>query len=268
MSRWNQPRPFDWRVPSSPSSFCVCVIRDREFSPEPMIFLVYNHPDEARRSGSNDGKPAGYGMPGGGLNPEWLENQEQAAKREGGNESGLMIKNVRLIPVPGKKNKLLILDKKTGKLNRTVLYEDGKQESVKIAPSEKAVPNPFNIYLAAVDWINSRSREFFLNFKKELVAESGCTEELIARLGLSTNGLTREELLRFGVDEEEVDEIGGFALLPINLLRGMHNNKWFFLDQDEDPDMYFKNNKVGPTSYVYQSHVERILKGLDIMGVA
>ena len=280
MYRRNQPRPLNWRgLPSSPSSFTIPLIKDESFSPELMTFLVYNRPDNTKTAvvlpdqlgrfneDNKDGKPAGYGMPGGGLNPEWMENQEGAAIREGANESGLRITRVRLVPVPGDKNKLLILNRKTEKLVRWIPYSDGKQVSVKLKPSEKAVLNPFNVYTADVDWFNSKPREFFLNLKNELISEESCTEEDIAQFGLSINTLTSGELLKLGVDKEEVAEIGGFALLPVRLLRWMWENKWFLLNHDEDPDQRSRFPDK-PTSYVYYSHIKRILQGLDIMGVA
>lgn len=288
MPRWYRSRSVDWGgLPSSPTSFCIFTIRDSAFSPELMVFLVYNHADKgkrgplarlvepdvtlynapnaldaARAGNKKKGKPTGYGMPGGGTNPEWLESQEGAAVREGGNESGIRVIRTRLIPIPGKKNKALILNKKTGEFIRYVLYADSQQESIELKPWEKISLNPMNYYLADVDWFNSKPREFLLGLKNELIVE-GCTEEIVAQWGVSINTLTRKELLELGVDEEEVDEIGGFALLPVSLLRQMWKDKWFYLNPEED-----RENRLDPTSYVYYSHVMRILEGLDTMGVA
>ncbi len=288
--RWEKPpKPVDWRgQPSSPTSFCIFPIRDgAEFSPELMVFLVYNHADKGRknplaqlvgfdaqqRGGRKRGKPDAYGMPGGGLNPEWLETAEGAAIREGGNESGVRVVRARLIPIPGKKNKALILNKKTDERTRPeIMYADGQQVHIELMPNEKLLLNPMNYYLADVDWFNSRVREFLIGLKNDLITEGKCTAEDIAKFGISINTLTREELLALGVDEEEVGkigdpeeacEIGGFALLPVSLLRNMWENKWFYLNPDEDRD-----NPLNPTSYVYYSHVKRILEGLDIMGVS
>ena len=232
-----------------------------------MILLVYNHADKGKKKG----KPAGYGMPGGGLNPEWLETVERAAIREGENESGVRIIRTHLIPVPGKKNKALVLNKKTGEFIRYVLYADSRQESIELKPWEKLHLNPMNYFLANIDWFNSKVREFLLGLKNELIID-GCTEEVIAQWGLSINTLTREKLLELGVDEEEVGkisdpkevcEIGGFALLPVSFLKWMRDNKRFYLNPDED-----RENQLDPTSFVYPSHVKRILEGLDIMGIA
>jgi ADP-ribose pyrophosphatase YjhB (NUDIX family) len=278
-------RPIDWRgLPSSPTSFCIFPIRDPAFSPELMVLLVYNHADKgkknalilltdqdelpaglnelAQRSDKKKGKPAGYGMPGGGLNPEWLESMECTAIRESGNESGVKVVRVRLIPIPGEKNKALILNKKAGEFVRCVLYTDSQQASITIRPWEKVLLNPMNYYIADVEWVKSRAREFLIYLKNELVAKSVCTEEAIARLGISVNDLTRDELLALKVHPEEVDEIGGFALLPIRLLRQMIEDKRFYLNPEED-----RENRLDPTSYIYRSHVERIIQGLDIMGV-
>jgi len=275
MARWGRPRSVDWRgLTSSPTSFCIFPIRDEEFSSELMVFMVYNHTDKGRRQSplvllseyqygdKKRGKPAGYGMPGGGINPEWLENPESAAIREGGNESGIRVINVRPIPIPGKKNKALILHKRTDELIRWVFYSDSQQESIELKPWEKVLPNPMNYYLAKVYWLGSKPREFFLNLKSELVSEGSCVEEDIARDGLSVNTLTQDELLELGVYREEVEEMGGFALLPVRSLRNMLKNKRFFLNPEES-----RENVLDPTSYVYKSHVERILQGLEIMGV-
>ena len=286
--RWGKPESVDWRgQPSSPTSFCIFPIRDKEFSPELNIFLVYNHADKGRKNplaqllgfdaqqqkgGKRKGKPAAYGMPGGGLNPEWLETTEKTAIREGGNESGIRVVRAHLIPIPGEKNKALILDKRTSDLIRWVTYTDGQQVHIELRSQEKLLLNPMNYYLTEVDWFNSKVKEFLLNLKNDLIAEGVCTEEAIAQQGLSINTLTREELLGLGVDEEEVGkktdpeeicEIGGFALLPVGLLRWMWENKRFYLNPDED-----RENPLDPTTYVYYSHVMRILEGLDIMGVA
>jgi len=284
--RWGKPKSVDWRgLPSSPTSFCIFPIRDKEFSPELNIFLVYNHADKGRkkpldellgfdtrqRGGKIKGKPAAYGMPGGGQNPEWLETKEGAAIREGGNESGIGVIRAHLIPIPGEKNKALILDKRTGDLIRWVPYTDGQQVHIELRPQEKLLLNPMNYYLTEVDWFNSKVREFLLSLKNDLVAEGVCTEA-IAQQGLSINTLSRAELIALGVDEEEVGkktdpeeicEIGGFALLPVSFLRWMWDNKQFYLNPEED-----RENPLVPTTYVYYTHVMRILEGLDIMGVA
>ncbi|MBI2674332.1 MAG: hypothetical protein HYX22_01140 [Candidatus Yanofskybacteria bacterium] len=285
--RWGKPKSVDWRgQPSSPTSFCIFPIKDEAFSPELKIFLVYNRADKgrnkpldellgfgARQGGIKKGKPAAYGMPGGGQNPEWLETTEGAAIREGGNESGIRVTRARLIPIPEKKNKALILDKKTDERTRPeIMYADGQQVHVELMPNEKLLLNPMNYYLADVDWFNSRVREFLVGLKNDLIAEGKCTAEDIAQFGISINTLAREELLALGVDEEEVGkkdepeelcEIGGFALLPVSLLRWMWENKRFYLNPEED-----RENPLEPTTYVYYSHVKRILEGLDIMGVA
>lgn len=276
--RWGWPKSVNWKgLPSSSTSFCIFTIRDSEFSPELLIFLVYNHADKGGKKvsllaefdsieGKKKGKPAGYGMPGGGgLNPEWLENQEDTAVREGSHESGIRVIRTRLIPMPGK-NKVLFLDKRTDELIRWVPYEDGKQASIKLRPGEKILLNPMNYYLADVDWLNSKPRKFFLKLRDELITGGVCTQEDVARFGLSINTLTREGLLELGVDEEEVDEIGGFALLPISFLRWMWESNQFFLDLDEEPKQRFEKDAL--TTYVYYSHVKRILEGLEIMGVA
>ena len=287
--RWGgKPKPVNWRgLPTSPTSFCIFTIKDETFSPETMVFLVSNHADKGRKQvllftglenteSRKKGKPAGYGMPGGGVNPEWLENQEGAAVREGGNESGVRVVKVRLIPIPGKKNKALILNKRTGELIRYVMYSDGRQVSIELKPNEKMLLNSMNYYLAEVDWFNSKPRGFLLNLKNELIADGACTEEDIAKEGISINTLTREELLALGVDEEEVGkvgdpqekcEIGGFALLPVSHLRWMKEHNQFLLNPDENPEDR-KRNPDMPTSYVYYSHVMRILEGLEIMGAA
>ncbi len=277
-------RSIDWRgLPSSPTSFCIFPIRDEAFSPKLMVLLVYNHADKGKKStlslladrddlpeGLNKivkssvkkkGKPAGYGMPGGGLNHEWLENMECTAIRESGNESGIRVIGVRLIPVPGKKNKALIMHKKTGELIRWVPYSDDQQVSLILSSWDKVILNPMNYYIADIDWFKSKAREFLLNLKEELVAK-GCTKEDIAHFGISINTLTMDQLITLNIHREEVDEIGGFALLPVRFLREMSENKRFYLDPEED-----RENRLEPTSYIYKNHVERILQGLDIMGV-
>ena len=286
--RWGKPESVDWRgQPSSPTSFCIFPIRDEVFSPELNIFLIYNRADKGKKNplaqllgfdvqqqkgGRKKGKPAAYGMPGGGLNPEWLETPEGAAIREGSNESGVRVVRARLIPIPGEKNKALILDKKTGELIRWVPYADGQQVHIELRSNEKLLLNPMNYYFSDVDWSNSKIREFLLNLKNNIIAEGACTGEDIAKFGISINTLTRKELIGLGIDEEEVGkasdpeetcEIGGFALLPVSFLRWMWENKQFYLDPDED-----RENPQNPTSYVYYSHVMRILEGLEIMGVA
>lgn len=282
-TRWRQQsRPLDQRgLPVSATSFIVPIIIDEEFSPEKMVFLVYNHADAIRKrdplspfpaelvdSRPKKGKPAGFGLPGGGVNPEHLENSEHAAIREGRNESGLKVTRVRLIKMPEEeKNKILILNKRTEELVRWTPYKDGQQPKVEIRPGEKAILNPLNYYLADVDWPVSKPREFFINLKNELLGDGACTAEDIAKFGLSVNTLTRDELLGLGVNEEEVAEIGGFALLPISYLRWMWENKWFFLDPEEDQG-HRKNNSSALTSYIYYSHIKRLIQILDITGVA
>lgn len=261
MAKRMEPKPVDWKeLPSSPTSFCIFTIRDPAFSSDLMILLVYNH---AEKNKERIGKPPGYGMPGGGINLEWLESREGAAIREGGNESGVKVTRVRLIPMQGEKNKALILNKKTGEFIRSVYYSDSRQTSLSIKPEEMVILNPINYYLADVDWFNSRTREFLLGFKNKLISDGFCSEEAVACNGVSINTLTRDILLALNIHRDEVDEIGGFAFLPITLLRQMWERKFFFLNPEED-----RENKLEPTSYIYKSHVERILQSLNIMGVA
>lgn len=279
MPRWQKPKPLNYSgLPVSVSSFNIIPIRDPLFSPETNVFVIYNHADRKKKSTpsllGNDpvsedrktGKPAGYGMPGGGVNSEYLEKSDGAAIREGTNESGVRIIRVREIPIQGDKNKVLIEDKRTGKL-RWIPYSDGQQKSVELKPWERATLNPMNYYLATVEWESSKTREFLVELRENLLAQGLRTKEDIADFGLAVNDLTQEELLALGIDREEVAEIGGFALLPFSFLKDMWQHKDFFINPDEDKDAYYRNGKVGPTTYVYRSHVERILQGLEIMGI-
>ena len=262
MDTWTKPKSIDWKgLPSFSTSFCIFTIRDVAFSPELMILLVYNHA-ESEKNKKRIGKPPGYGMPGGGLNPEWLESPEGAAMREGSNESGVKVERVRFIPIQGDKNKALIFNKKTGEFIRSVFYSDSKQVRLNINSEEMVTLNPLNYYLADLNWFSSKTREFFLGFKNKLISDGFCNEEAVARQGISINTLLRDELLALNVHREEVDEIGGFALLPVSLLRNMREKEWFYLHPNED-----RENRMNPTSYIYRSHLNRILQGLDIMGV-
>lgn len=250
----NEPRPLNWKgLPVSPSSFCICMIRDQEFSPEPMSFMVYNRADAARSVGDNPkkGKPEGFGDPGGGVNVDDMDTIHGAAERELEYESGLtaVVKPTPLI----EEYQLLVLDKRTDALIRKIKYEKGKQPPVTIRPSEKALLNPIYIFRADVRWQDSRLRKFMLRCRDEFIQDGTLTEEDIAAYGLYANDLSDDELVELGVREKE--EIAGFALLPVGLLLEMSRKGEYHLDPPDN------------TVYVYKSHVDRTLAGLEIMGI-
>lgn len=254
MFRSNEPKPLNWKgLPVSPSSFCICLIRDREFSPEPMIFMVYNRADAARSVGDNPkkGKPEGFGMAGGGVNVDDMDTIYGAAERELEYESGLRgtVKSVPLI----EENWLLVLNKRNEGLVRKVRYEKGQQPSVAIRTSEKVLLNPVHIFRADVQWQGSRLREFMLQCRDGYISDGILTRDDIARYGLYANDLGDDELTGLGVREKE--EIAGFALLPVGMMLEMSRQGQYHLDPPSN------------TVYVYRSHVDRILAGLEIMKV-
>lgn len=259
----NEPRPLNWRgLPTSPSSFCICPLKDTEFSSEPMIFMVFNNADADRTADGRPrkGKPPGFGMPGGGVNVGDMDTVHGAAERELEYETGLVgtVKPVPLI----EEHWLLVLDKRTEALLRKIRYAKGQQPSVQVRPSEKAVLNPFYVFSAEIRWQDSRLRKFMLKCRDEFVEDrpldkdgnlSHITKDYFAKYGLYLNDLTDEELEELDVREKE--EIAGFALLPVGLLLEMSRSSEYHLDPP------------GNTVYVYKSHVDRILDGLEMIGM-
>ena len=254
MFQRNEPRPLNWKGLSiSPSSFNLCLVRDSDFSSQPMVLMVDNKADiESDDTGRpKKGKPRGIGLPGGGVNIGDLDTINGAANRELEFETGLKA-TVKLYPLI-EEHWLLILDKRTGALLKKIPYDKGQQPSTMISPSEKAILNPFYVFSADIQWQGSLLRKSMLRWRNEFIEDGVLTRDDIDRSGLYVNDLSDEELEELEV--KEIEEIAGFALLPVGLLLEMSRQEQYHLDPPDN------------TVYVYRSHVDRILYGLEIMKI-
>lgn len=246
----NAGKRLNWQgLEVNPSSFCLCLIRDEEFSPEPMVLFVFNRAEEGFvRDGKYFGKPPGAGLPGGGVSVDDMDTTQGAAIRELEAETGL---SGRVDPLElAEEHWLLITDKTSGMMLRKLFYEKGKQPSVAISSSnQRVILNPFYLYRVQVRWEGSALRQFMLECRDALIANGALTRQDIAEYGLYVDDATDEELDQLGVKEK--NEIAGFALLPLSLLQEMSQRRQYFLDPPDN------------TLYVYRSHVNRVLLALD-----
>ena len=133
--------PFNWQTAKkTATSFCFSPIHDSFISSHPLIPLVLNKA-EVRENG-RDGKRQGFGIPGGGVNPEWLDTQSGAAKRELEDETGLVVSKISPFPLI-EEHQLIISDKKTEDRIKLIRYENGKEPAIKIdSHNQIAILNP------------------------------------------------------------------------------------------------------------------------------
>jgi hypothetical protein len=237
------------KIPETHTSFNVATILDNKFSDEHLILSVRNISDrEARKiehehavreyrnvsatgnhvdpppcfSDTEGGKPAGWGLAGGGEKVEDGSNPLGTAQTELRDETGLSA-------VPGSTmslfdlHKLILTDEKTGKIIYTKFFDRGMRPSVTVRSRQITVVNNIHIFRTEIkDWENSALRGSLLKRKDELLSRDQATSEDINRNGiwLLLNELAKDELDSLDIAErvggtpnrEEIDGIGLFTL--------------------------------------------------------
>jgi len=243
--------PLNWRdVPELPTSFCFCPIKDVQISSQLLLLMVLN---KAESTGSNDGqkntgKRQGFGMPGGGVNPECLDSIDGAAKRETESETGLsMLGGYRYSAPVLEEYQLIVSAKQTGERKKRIPYEKGKEPPISIdIKNEIAIRNPVYTFRGEVSWEKSILRQLFLKVKSDWLSSDSNDREVVGQ-SIEQNGmyvlfedLSEEEVQSLRI--EEIDEIAGIGVFTLS----------FLLQMLEERNPYFEDN------YFYYNHLSRI----------
>lgn len=263
MRRFDKPTPLDQRdIPRSETTAGICLIQDHAFSPdESYVLFVYNtadknqstetsplspYPNESKRK---YGKPAGGGLPGGGVEQEYLENHNRAIIREVELEMGLPIVRAEHLFT---ENGVIISDKRTGAKIRRISYQSGRQAAIRILRrTQVALDNPIHIFqVKPRDWLGSSLRKFFLEERAYLVESGQITAEEIEATGIYVMGLSEDDYNFLNIEERK--EVEGIALISVSALVHMFTSG----------DCRFAKGL-----FIYPSHVSRTIKGLEMMGI-
>lgn len=236
--------PFNWQTAKkSVTSFLFTSFHDPFISSAPLIPLVLNKA-EIRENGGG-GKRQGFGIPGGGVNSEWMDSTSGAAKREMEDETGLIVSKINQSPLI-EEPQLIISDKKTEERIKLIRYEKGKEPSVKVDTHRQvAVCNPVYTFTGQVIWNGSQLQKLTHRIKNEWLDRSGDKEEVdrfTQECGIYflLADLTDQENSNLSITEKH--EIDGFGVFPLPMLIGML----------EDRHPYFEN------LYFYYTHLKRV----------
>ncbi|KKR02574.1 MAG: hypothetical protein UT29_C0001G0054 [Candidatus Yanofskybacteria bacterium GW2011_GWA1_39_13] len=258
---------------------------------EDSILLVHNISDadiarskgrrvEPNKEGKERGKPAGFGLPGGGMKEEDFESPEEAARNELMGETGIrtLLTKPFLLELKGFK-----VDRDGEVIGRPFYFEKGAKPSVELQRGETVIENPIYLFRTSVDWTGSKLQQVFVEAKRNL--SSGYTEEDLARdgvtvwlddidqiiekLGADPNVNVNDMIERKGIVNvnertlsraraalflgiEEFDEIDGLLIIPLRTLLGEIYNEEKRKPQDQ--------------RLFYTSHLRRLRKGFEEKG--
>lgn len=281
-------RANEWT--KSVTSFCVCSGYYPPLTTERSVLLVHNISDAdiARAKGkrvenNESGKPAGFGLPGGGMKGEDFENPEEASRNELMGETGIRALTTRPFLVEFKGFKV---DRSGEMVGSPVYFEKGQRPTVELRRGEEAVENHLHLFEVTIDWAGSKLQKVFIERKKELLSQ-GFTEEELSQDGVAVWFNEMEQILdvlgtpNINVDElnariahreivnvtqetrnrvraalylgiEEFDEIDGLAIIPLRTLLG---------------EIYHEERrKPQGQRLFYPSHLRRLLKGFEEKG--
>lgn len=261
--RKREPLEYD-DIRRSETASVILPIEDPDFSPhETLVPFVYNiadkdqpiseelewlHPNNPSQN-KKYGKPAGGGLPTGGVEDQYLEKPGEAIIRETRAETGLTVERVsHLFTDYG----VIISDARTGAKIRRIPYSKGRQKSVQILPKiQKALDNPVHLFSGRIEgWDQSSFRKFLLTERAHLIETGQATAEEIADTGICVKGLTKEDYNFIGITEG--NEVDGIALISVGALIHMWLSGDFRFAKD---------------FFVYPSHINRTLTGLFQMGI-
>lgn len=282
-------RANEWT--KSVTSFCVC---HGDFSPlttQDSVLLVNNISDadiarakgkevELDKDGKEKGKPAGRGLPGGGMKGENFENPEEAARNELQDEAGVRALATKPFLVEFKGFKV---DRTGEMVGRPFYFEKGQRPSIELGRGETAVENHLHLFETTIAWSGSKLQQVFVESKKDSL--SSFTEEDLARDGvtiwldeinhileklgvnLNTNVdeiIARKEIVEINdrlrnrvraalyIGIEEWEEIDGLTIIPLRTLLG---------------EIYHEERgKPQRERFFYTSHLRRMIKGFEAKG--
>lgn len=275
----------------SVTSFCVCRGIYTPLATQESVLLVHNisDADMARakgkmakldKDGNEKGKPAGFGLPGGGMKGEDFESPEEAARNELLGETGARATTVKHLLT---EYKGLPVDKYGGVAGKPFYFEKGARPSVELRRGERIIENPVHLFETKIEWEGSRLQKIFIESKRDLLSQfpdedlerNGiCVwldeiDHILERLGVDLSigineFIAHKDIVKLNekvksrtraalyLGIEEFDEIDGLAIIPTKTLL---------------EDIYHEERRKpqGQRSF-YTSHLRRLRKGLEQKG--
>lgn len=275
----------------SVTSFCVCRGKFPPLMTEESVLLVHNISDadisrakgkrvESNKDGKERGKPAGFGLPGGGMKGEDFENPQEAAGNELMGETGIRILTSKPFLTEFKGFKI---DRSGEMIGNQLYFEKGQRPSLELGRGEEAVENHLHLFNATIAWDGSRLQQVFIEAKKNLLSQfteeeltrDGITiwfdemDPILERLGVDLHTNVDEVIARKGIVEvnnsvrsrvraafylgiEEFEEIDGLIIIPLHTLL-----------QEVYPE---EKRKTQGQRLFYTSHLRRLMKGFENQG--
>ena len=275
----------------SVTSFCVCRGIYTPLTTQESVLLVHNISDadmarakgkivEPDKDGKERDKPAGFGLPGGGMKGEDFESPEEAARNELLGETGVRTLTVKHLLT---EYKGLPVNKHGEVAGKPFYFEKGARPSVELRRGDRIIENPVHLFETKIEWEGSRLQKIFMESKKDLLSQfpdedlerNGiCVwldeiDHILERLGVDLSigvdkFIAHKEIVKTSekvrsrtraalyLGIEEFDEIDGLAIIPIKTLLG---------------DIYHEERRKpqGQRPF-YTSHLRRLKKGLEQKG--
>jgi hypothetical protein len=195
--------------------FSFAPMRDETIAPgAQLVLLVHNIADAtAHGKDAKRGKPAGFGMSGGGLKEDCFESPDTAAENEFQSETGLKIRKIRSLGI--EKHKVIVSDRKSGEMVRQpIFYENGQMPALQLRANETMLLNDIHLFLALPQWEGSRLQKIAHETKSRL----GMTDKEVAHEGLLVkfSELSKEDVA--SLDIVELGEIDAIWLAPLEMI--------------------------------------------------
>jgi ADP-ribose pyrophosphatase YjhB (NUDIX family) len=245
------------------TAFALCLVQDNELFDGLGVILVHNISDadiRARKAGDplassreeQHDKPAGWGLPGGGVKTGDLETPAESSVTELGEETGLSKKQGTS---PRELSELHIvgyIDKKTNAIvKRSQFFPKGQRPSIHLSFKEERTTyeteHVVYIFRVEPDWDGSALQALLRRVKAAEIGRYCTPEKEILRDGVWTHfSQLPSEVDALGI--EGLDEIDGVGLFPISLFGNGRGAEDFPVN-------------------IYKSHFKYIRDGLRELGL-
>lgn len=225
------------------SSFSVIPIIDKELPENPLVLWVYNN-EELREDGSK--KPAGFGLPGGGMEEEDFESPETAAQGELRKETGLEVEyfsTQELFCIP----RIIVTGPGSRRLCRPVPIGEWPP-NVRLDRGQRGRRERFYVFTARAKWNGSKLRAFVQEYGPDaFVPGEGMKFFFRSFPQKRIEGLWIEEAIP---NERGEAEIGGMAFVTPGFIRRLAAAESY-----EDRRGFYK------------SHLEFAVRAMDELGL-
>ena len=254
----------------SETVFSLCVVSDSELLNGLGIILVSNISDATIRFGKKrdpldplsqhdeqHNKPAGWGLPGGGVKSEDFEGPAESVATELGEETGLKRMAGTQVSQVSEWRRIGVINEKTRAIERrSVFFKKGSRPSFGISEREmrgkETIENAVYIFKVNPAWENSELQSRMQKVRAQLLEwgpeNDGATEDDVAEYGVwfFFDEISSEAVGALGI--EGIDEIDGIGIFPISLFIEGMTAKYF------------------PVK-IYASHFKYVQDGLQKLGL-